>query len=208
MLTLHSAPGACSLAAHIALREAGAEFELIRVDFAANQQRSPEYLALNPKGRVPLLTGPQGALTETPAILAWIAQTYPDAALAPTNAWDFARMQAFNAYICATLHVNHAHGRRASRWTDDEAAMATMVAKVPQTVGDSFAHIETESFEGPWVMGAGFSVADAYLYTVARWMEVDKLDPARFPRLRDHRARMQDRAAVREALEAEGLSPV
>jgi len=208
LIALYSAPGACSLASHIALREAGAEFELHRVDFASDQQRTPEYLAMNPKGRVPLLVTDRGPLTETPAILAWIAQTHPEAGLAPTDPWAFAQMQSVNAYLCATLHVNHAHGRRAARWADAESSHADMAAKVPQTVGESFRHIEEEVFQGPFVMGDGLSVADAYLYTVSRWMETDKVDPARFPRVHEHRTRMQARPAVQAALEAEGLSPV
>ncbi|MDF2232812.1 glutathione S-transferase N-terminal domain-containing protein [Albimonas sp. CAU 1670] len=208
MIVIHSAPGACSLASHIALREAGAEFELRRVDFAADQQRSPEYLALNPKGRVPLLQTERGALTETPAILTWIAQSFPQANLAPADPWDFAQMQSVLAYICATLHVNHAHGRRSARWADQESSHADMRAKVPQTVGESFRHLEEEVFKGPFVMGDGHTVADAYLYTVSRWMETDKIDPARFPKVHEHRTRMQARPAVQAALEAEGLKPL
>jgi glutathione S-transferase len=83
MLTLFYAPTACSLASHIALEEAQADFEARRVDFAAGEQRSPDYLAINPKGRVPALVTPRGVLTETPAILAFIAQSFPEARLAP-----------------------------------------------------------------------------------------------------------------------------
>lgn len=208
MIVLYSSPGACSLASHIALREAGAEFELKRVDFASAQQRSPEYLALNPKGRVPLLETDRGPLTETPAILAWIAQSFPEAGLAPADPWDFAKMQALNAYLCATLHVNHAHGRRAERWADAPEAQAAMREKAPETVAESFRHIEEEVFAGPWALATGPSVADAYLYTVSRWLEANKIDPARFPKVQAHRTRMQTRPAVMAALEAEGLKPV
>ncbi|WP_339949459.1 glutathione binding-like protein [uncultured Albimonas sp.] len=208
MIALYSSPGACSLASHIALREAGAEFELRRVDFAAAEQRTPEYLAMNPKGRVPLLITDRGPLTETPAILAWIAQSFPEAGLAPADPWEFARMQSVAAYLCATLHVNHAHGRRAGRWADQESSHADMVAKVPETVGESFRHLEEEVFQGPFVMGDGHTVADAYLYTVSRWLETDRIDPARFPKVHAHRTRMQARPAVQAALEAEGLKPL
>ncbi|MCP6423546.1 glutathione S-transferase N-terminal domain-containing protein, partial [Klebsiella pneumoniae] len=77
MDTFYFAPGTCSLAVHIALEEAGASFQAVRVDLAQGQQRTPDYLKLNPKGRVPMLLTAQGALTETPALLLYVAQSFP-----------------------------------------------------------------------------------------------------------------------------------
>ncbi|HEU4378759.1 MAG TPA: glutathione S-transferase N-terminal domain-containing protein, partial [Hyphomicrobiaceae bacterium] len=100
MLTLYYAPHTCSLASHIALEDAGAVYELRRIDFKAAQQRSADYLRINPKARVPALATPRGILTETPAMLAFIAQTHPDARLAPLeDAFAFAQLQAFNNYL-------------------------------------------------------------------------------------------------------------
>jgi glutathione S-transferase len=82
---LYYAPHTCALASHIALEDAGADYGLVRVDFAANEQRSPDYMAINPKGRVPSLVTARGILTETPAILMFVAQSYPQARLAPLN---------------------------------------------------------------------------------------------------------------------------
>ncbi|RIK86747.1 MAG: glutathione S-transferase [Hyphomicrobiales bacterium] len=203
MITLFYAPNTCSLASHIALEEAGADYEARRVDFAANAQRSPDYLAVNPKGRVPALVTERGVLTETPAILAFIAQSFPHKALAPLDdPFAFAELQAFNAYICATLHVAHAHGRRGARWADDPAAHEAMRRKVPESVGACFELIENGMLRGPWVMGEAYSVADPYLFTVAQWMEGDGVDPARFPRVIDHRNRMMERPAVARAVAA------
>src|SRR5689334_16562117 len=123
MLTLYYTPHTCSLASHIALVDAGAEYGLKRIDFAANEQRSPEYLAINPKSRVPALVTPRGVLTETPAMLAFIAQSFPASGLAPLDdPFGFAELQAFNSYICSTLHVAHAHRVRGYRWSDDPEA--------------------------------------------------------------------------------------
>lgn len=203
MITLFYAPNTCSLASHIALEEAGADYEARRVDFAANAQRSPDYLAVNPKGRVPALVTERGVLTETPAILAFVAQSFPHKALAPLDdPFAFAELQAFNAYICATLHVAHAHGRRGARWADDPAAHEAMRRKVPESVGACFELIENGMLRGPWVMGEAYSVADPYLFTVAQWMEGDGVDPARFPRVIDHRNRMMERPAVARAVAA------
>ena len=81
MFTLYYAPHTCSLASHIALVDAGARYELKRINFGKTEQRSPSYVAINPKARVPTMTTPQGILTETPAMLAFIAQSFPKARL-------------------------------------------------------------------------------------------------------------------------------
>lgn len=204
MLTLYYTPNTCALASHIALIEVNAAYELRRIDFATTQQRSPDYLALNPKGRVPALVTPQGVLTETPALLAFIAQSFPAAGLAPLdNPFAFARLQEFNSYLCSTLHIAHAHRMRGYRWADDQAAIAAMQRKVPQSVGEGFSLIENDMFVGPWVMGDSYTICDPYLFTLAQWMEADGVDPARFPKLLDHRNRMQQRPSVLRAIAEE-----
>ena len=204
MLKLYYSTGSCARASHIALEEAGADYEAIRISLKDGDQRKPEYLAMNPKGRVPLLITDKGVLTENVAILAFVAQSHPKANLAPLDdPFGFAKVQAFNSYLSSTLHVAHAHKGRGSRWVDDAAAMEAMKKKVPQTVGDCFAMIENEMFEGPWVIGSQYTIADAYLYTLATWMEGDSVDPARFPKLLDHRKRMEARPAVKRVLAAE-----
>ena len=201
MLTLYMSSGSCSRASHIALEESGLDFEVRLLDFSKSEQREPDYLAINPKGRVPALATDQGVLTESPAILAHIAALAPAGLLAPTDSFAFARMQAFNLYLATTVHVAHAHGRRASRWSDDAAAQATMAAKVTQNMRDGFALIEAD-LTGDWVMGAGYTVADPYLFTFAGWLETDGVDIADFPRVQAHFERMQARPAVQRALAA------
>ena len=127
MLRIYLAPGTIGLATLIALKEAGADVEVVRVDFRAQQQQSAEYLAVNPKGRVPSLVTDRGIMTETPALLAYVAQTYPAANLAPLNdPFAFARVQEFNSYLCSSLHVAHAHRMRGHRWADDQATIEGM----------------------------------------------------------------------------------
>ena len=204
MLKLYYARGTCALASQIALEEAGAHFETVRLDFRTDDQRKPEYLAINPKGRVPALVTDRGVLTETPAILVFIAQSFPAAKLAPLDdPFAFAQVQAFNSYLCSTVHVAHAHGPRGTRWADDPAALEELKRKVPQTVGECFALIEREMFQGPWVMGDAYSICDPYLFTLASWMKGDGVDPARFPAIQDHSRRMAERPAVKRALAEE-----
>ena len=202
-MTLHiyHATGTCALASCIALEEAGAEHEVVQIDFAAEGQRQPSYLAINPRGRVPALVAPEGVLTETPAILAYVAQRHPQAQLMPTDPWHFAKAQEFNNYLCATVHTAHAHRRRGQRWADDPAALESMRAKVESNMRDCYRMIEQNLFEGPWVLGETFSVCDAYLFTIDGWLEGDGVDLADFPSLYAHRERVAARPAVKRALE-------
>jgi len=201
VLTLYYTPHTCSLASHIALKDAGAPYELQRIDFRMTQQQSPDYVAINPKARVPALITPRGILTETPAILAFIAQSFPEARLAPLNdPFAFAELQSFNSYLCSTVHVAHAHRMRGSRWADNPESFADMRRKVPQSVGACYELIEHQMLRGPWVMGDSYTIADPYLFTIAQWLENDGVDPARIPRVIDHRSRMLDRPNVKQAL--------
>lgn len=203
-MIFYYAPRTCAVASHIALEEAGADYQSRRIDFGTTEQRSAEYLKINPKGRVPSLVTDRGIITETPAILAYIAQTYPDAGLAPLDdPFEFARMQAFNCYLCATVHVAHAHKVRGSRWVDDPAAMEAMKKKVPQTMAECFQLIEDDMFQGPWVLGERYSVSDAYLFTISQWLESDEVDINRFPRVADHAQRMKERPAVKRVKAAQ-----
>ncbi|MBS0446712.1 MAG: glutathione S-transferase family protein [Proteobacteria bacterium] len=200
-MKLYFAPGTCALAVHIALEEAGADYEPARIDFGASQQRSPDFLAVNPKGRVPALVTEQGVLTETPALLIYLAQRFPAADLAPVDdPYALARVQAFNSYLCSTVHVAHAHGRRGRRWVDDDEALQAMVRKVPQTMAECYTLIEHDFLAGPWVMGERYTVCDPYLYTLSRWLKGDGVDVARFPKVEAHLRRMDERPAVQRAL--------
>ena len=204
MLKLFYSPGSCALASHIALEEAGAEYEAVRLNFGAGEQQKPEYLAINPKGRVPALATDRGVLTENPAILAFVAQSFPKAKLAPLDAFAFGVMQAFNGYLSSTVHVAHAHGRRGYRWADNQASFDDMKRKVPESMGACFELIEREMFTGPWVMGEAYTICDPYLFTIAEWLQSDGVDPTRFPKVLDHRNRMAERPAVKRALAQEG----
>ena len=204
MLKLYYAPNTCALASHIALEEAGAAYETVRLNFKTEDQKKPDYLKINPKARVPSLVTDRGIVTETPAILIYIAQSFPAAKLAPLDdPFALAKVQAFNSYLCSTVHVAHAHRVRGYRWTDDAAAIETMKQKVPQTVGECFALIEREMFAGPWVMGKDYSVCDAYLYTLSQWLGADGVDINKTPKIAEHFRRVGERPAVRKAVEEE-----
>jgi len=206
MLKLFYAPGSCALASHIALEEAGAAFQLELVKLGEQQQRTPEYLALNPKGRVPALATDEGVITENPAILGYVAATHPKANLMPKDPFAAAQVQAFNAFLCATVHPTFAHKFRPYRYADDPAAHAAMAAKVPSVLDEHFGLIEEMLADGrEWVHG-DYSTSDPYLFNFARWYQRDGMGaPASRPLVRAHIKRMQERPAVQRALASEGL---
>jgi glutathione S-transferase len=194
-------PNSCALASHIALEHVGASYEARRVDFAKSEQKAPAFLAINPKGRVPALVTERGVLTETPALLAFICQTFPAAGLAPIDdPFAFAQVQSFNSYLCSTVHVAHAHRYRGYRWADDPAAIEAMKQKVPQSMSECFELIERDMFKGPYVMGSNYTVCDMYLFTICRWLEGDEVDIARFPKVAEHHQRMLADPVVKKVL--------
>lgn len=208
MLKLYYSPGAASLAVHIALEEAGADYHAIAKTVREGAHLQPDYLAINPKGRVPSLETGHGVLTETPAILAYIAAIFPGAGLSPKgDPFAEARLLAFNNYLSSTVHVAHAHGPRAGRWADDPAAHAAMKAKVPETMAASFDLIERTMFEGPWVFGETYTTADPYLFTMTRWLDGDGVDRTTFPKIDAHYRAMAARPAVARVAAEEGLPP-
>jgi glutathione S-transferase len=195
-MKLFFAPNTVAVASLIVLEEVGADYEPVRLDFKATEQQSASYLALNPKGRVPSLVTDQGILTETPAILNFLAARF---GLTPLDPWTAAQVDEWNAYLCSTVHVAHAHLRRGHRWSDDPTVIDAMKLKVPQNMGDAFAYLE-ERFVGPFVFGGTFTTSDAYTFTIARWLKGDGVEIARFPKIAAHFARMEARPSVQKAL--------
>jgi glutathione S-transferase len=204
MLKLYYAPGTCALASHIALEEVGAPYSAERLNFKNNQQQSADYLKINPKGRVPALVTDSGVLTETPAILAFIAQSFPQAKLAPLDdPMAFAQVQSINSYLCSTVHVAHAHKGRGYRWATEETSFADMKRKIPETMAACFSLIERDMLKGPWVMGEQYTICDPYLYTISGWLQGDGVDLSKLPKVVAHRKRMEERPAVATVLAEE-----
>lgn len=203
-MILYYAPHTIALASHIALEQSGADYQARRLDFPRGEHRSADYLQVNAKGRVPALVTDRGVLTETPAILAYIAQSFPRSALAPLDdPFRFAEAQAFNSYLCSTVHVAHAHRWRGHRWVDEDSSIEDMKRKVPRTMGECFHLIQAEMLRGPWVMGDDYSICDIYLFTIANWLEKDDVDTSTLGSILDHRRRVAELPAVKKVLETE-----
>ena len=200
MLTLYYSRASCAYAPHILLHDAVADFDTVEIDFATGEQLAPEFLAINPKGRVPALITPDGILTENPAILLYIAQTHPDSHLAPTDPFALAQAQSFNMFLASTVHVAHAHKHRGSRWADDPAAHAAMTAKVTSNMAMYAGMIEDHYFAGPYVLGEQYSMCDPYLALITRWLGADGVALADFPKLQAHDALMRTRPSMQAVL--------
>lgn len=204
MYELHFYPDTCALAPHAVLEALGTPYRLRLVDFRLQAQRGAAYRRINPLGRVPALVDGDTVVTETPAILGWLARRHAGHRLAPVDDVDaLARVESFHGFLSSTVHVAHAHRMRGARWADDPAAIEAMRRKVPDAVGELFRLIEDHWLRDPWVHGDTLTTSDYYLFTLAQWLEADGVDPARLPRVIAHRVRMAARPEVARAIAAE-----
>jgi glutathione S-transferase len=210
-LRLFYSPGACSLAPHLALEEAGASFMPVLVDFKSTEQRSTAYLLINPKGRVPALAVGDWTLTACPAILQYVALANPTAKLWPADLPSQAKCLEWMAWLSSGVHVTYAHVRRSERYATTEAGLADVRATGVTATRAIFAEVETKlaTGSGPWLAGEQFTVADCYLFVFWTWGRGPHLgyDMAKdFPVWDAHARRMLTRPAVQRVLAREGLS--
>ncbi len=203
-MQLYYAPRTISVAVAIALEETGLEYEAIKLDFAGGEQTKPAYHQINPKGRVPALVVDGGILTETGALLEYIAAKAPEAGLVPSDPVMAARMREVMFYLASTMHVNHAHKMRGHRWADKKSSWKDMKDKVASNMAGCCAYISSNGLRGPFVLGAEFSLADAYLYVVCSWLEGDGVDVSAFPKIIAFRQAMEARPSV-QAVHAAGM---
>jgi glutathione S-transferase len=208
-MKLYYAPGACSLAPHIALEETGARFELSRIDFASNQQNSAEYLRVNPKGRVPALVDGTWVLTEAPAILRYIAARHPGAGLWPWDPREEARCAEWLNWLSSTIQIAFGRVRRANRYATDPRAVEDVAATGKQHARELWKEVDEKIGEGPWAIGGRYSVADPLALVYWTWGrgQVLGFDMEReFPHWTAHARRLAARPAVQRAFAAEGLT--
>lgn len=199
-LTLYHSKGSSALAALILLEEVGATYTVVDVPIATGAHRGPAFLALSPKGRVPVLACPEGVLTENPAILEYIAATHPAAACLPAGAFAQAQARALCAYLCATVHVAFAHARRGARWARDPAALEDMRRMAPAGLQKCAHNLEEMLPPGGWALGAQYSFCDPYLFLMDHWLGALDVPIAEFPKLAAHARAMRARPATQAAL--------
>jgi glutathione S-transferase len=200
-MKLYFAPGACSLAPHIALREAGAPFQLVRVDFPAKTTETGEdFLAVNAKGVVPALAlDSDVVLTEAAVIVQYIADLAPAGALAPAAGSERRyRLQEWLNYIATELHKGFVPLWKADTPHEYRAA-------VKQNLAKQFAYLDRQLDGHDYLLGNAFTVADGYAYAILNWANYHQIDLKLYANISAYMARVAARPAVREALKAEGL---
>ena len=203
-IVLHFAPGSCSRVSLTALLETGAEFKAELMRFGKGGNRSPEYLRLNPKGKVPLLVVDGEPLTENVAILSFLNQMFPEAGLLPpvTTPIDAARQTADLCFCSATLHPVVTRLRMPGRFVAPKGARSVW-EKSAEVMHGNFRLIEDRLAKGPWWYGDAWSVMDAYLGWVFWRVEGSDFPVTSYPRFADHNRQLSARPSVKRALEIE-----
>jgi glutathione S-transferase len=166
---LYYAPGACSLASHIALEESGIPYETERLNLAQGDQRKPEYLKLNPNGKVPTLVVDGKILTENVAILTYVGGGYPNAGLWPKKTWEQAQALSLMAWLSNTVHTAYGRYFRPERFVGEEAAAETVKAKARESFEASLRQIDAHLEGRKWAASNHFTVVDGYLVVFYRW---------------------------------------
>ncbi|MFL4555810.1 glutathione transferase GstA [Yersinia kristensenii] len=194
-------PGACSLSPHIVLREAGLDFSIESVDLATKKTETGEdYLRINPKGQVPALLLDDGSLlTEGVAIVQYLADKVPDRQLiAPSGTLSRYHAIEWLNFVATELHKGFSPLFN-PKTPDEYKAIAR------ERLDKQFSYVDSELAKHDYLLGAKFSVADAYLFTVTRWANALKLEIKQRSHLDKYMTRVAERPAVKEALAAEKI---
>lgn len=205
-IKLYYAPGACSLASHIVMEEVGVDYETRKLNTAEGDQRKPEYLKVNPRGRVPALEVDGEVLTENVAILAYFGGGYPQAGLWPRTTWEQARLVSALAWFSNTVHPAYAHVVRTERYAEGDAAREEVKAKGRATFWACLQEIDRLLDGRRWFMGEQYTVADPYLLVFYRWANRAKLPVRELARYSALVERLLQRPAVRKVMDDEGIS--
>lgn len=202
-MKLYYLPGACPLASHIVLEWIGKPYEIQAV--GRDELKQPPYLALNPAGAVPTLVDGDFVLTQSAAILEYLAELSPEAGLLPESPRERAEVRRWLGFCNADLHRTFALIFSAGYYTDNVEFQQQLVSKTADKLVQLFSIIDKQLEGKQWITGTR-SIADPYLYTVLRWAKAKKIDIAHLKNLQKFFAGMEADAGVKAALQAQGLS--
>lgn len=207
MLKLFYSPGACSLVTHIALEEAGAEYEAVRVMLAEGKHLTAEYLEINPHARVPAFATNSEVVTENIAILNLIADLYAAPGSVPRDdPVAAAHCNELLGWFSSSVHISFAQIWRGERFTDDQNLWPAIKDGGLKALEQQFAEIEQRSGEG-WLVDGQFTAADSYALTFFRWGRRIGMEMGGYPAWAGLNGQVLDRPAVQRAIEQEGLKP-
>jgi glutathione S-transferase len=208
MLTLHYAPGACSMVPHILLLETGLAFERVLTSTVDGTTKSDAWKKINPKGRVPVLIIDGEVLTEVPALSSYIASLAPSMQLMGRNPMEQARVLEWFNWLSGTMHAQGIAGMfRPYRFTDDESAFPAIKAKAKQTLTDGHQQIEAKLTGHEWAIGNHFTAADPMLLFVMRMSNRLGFEMAEtYPAYTAWAKRMEARPSVQQMLSEDQIS--
>jgi glutathione S-transferase len=205
-IVLYYSPGACSLAPHIALEELGIPYETVRISTAEGKQRSPEYLRINPRGRVPALAVDGKVLVENVAILSFLGGGFPAGGLWPAKTWDQAQALSMMAWLADTVHPAFAHLYRPERYVEGPACIDAVKAGGRKSFGDCLAEIDRLVAGKKWAIGGRFSVLDGYLLVFYRWGSRNGFPVRELAHYTALMQRVLARPAVKRVMADEGIT--
>lgn len=206
MLTLYYSPGSCSLVSHIALEEAGAQFELACFPTAERATFRPEFLAINPRARVPVLSTGTATITENIAILGHIARLHPEAGLLPDDDLErLARCYELLSLFAGGVHIAFAQIWRPERFLEGEACAAELEAGGRAKVLKWFDEIEELLARSDYIDGRGYTLVDGYPLVFFRWGVRLGFDMSLYPGWNRHTAMMLSRPTVQRVMARENI---
>ena len=206
MLKFFYAVGSCALASHIALEEAGADYEAVRLEFAAGDQRKPEYLELNPRGRVPTCVVDGNVITENVGIMSYFAGGHPEAGIWPRDTWHQALAISTMAWLSNTVHATYGHLVRPARYVDGEAHQEAVKEKARASYFDCLKEIDRLLSGRKWCIGSHYTCVDGYLLVFYRWGNRQKMPVRELGNYSAHADRVLARSAVRKVMADEGIT--
>lgn len=209
MKQLHYFPGNASMTPHMLLEELGVPYERVLVDRASNAHRSPEYLKLNPNGKIPVLVDGDLVLYETGAIVLHLVDTHPGAGLAPAvGTAERAMFYKWLLWLANTLQAEMPMYFYSDRWADDAAGAAQVKKHAEAHIAGMIDQLEGELARhgGPWFAGESFSALDPYVFMLCRWTRGMQRPARTLPQLSAYLQRMLARPAVQRVFANEGLT--
>jgi glutathione S-transferase len=203
MMTLYFSPGACSLASHIGLEETGAPYEIIPILLAKGQQRTEDYLKINPRGKVPALSVDGKILVENTAILTYLARRFPDKKLMPADPADESRCIATMCWLSSVVHPSYQRFHRPERFAEGDAALAAVKENGRKSFWANFQEIDSMIQGNDWIMGREFTVVDGYALVFYGWGARSGFPMNDLSAYTAWQQRMMQRPTVRKSVESE-----
>ncbi len=203
MMTLYFSPGACSLASHIGLEETGAPYEAKPILLAKGQQRTADYLKINPRGKVPALSVDGKILVENTGILTYLARRFPDKKLMPSDPAEEARCIGTMCWFSSVVHPSYQRFHRPERFADSEVAHAAVKENGRKSFWANLQEIDSMIQANGWIMGKEFTAVDGYALVFYGWGARSGFPMTDLGAYTSWRERMMQRPTVKKSVESE-----